>query len=231
MLNGSRAFRLETSKAAQLLLLRRLGIETPRTVLFDRSRAVLELARDFPFPAIVKPDCGGSGAHVHRVLDRDHLAALFEEGFLERGPDGLWLLQEELSPPDGAVVRTELIGGELVYAMRVRATNTFNLCPAEGCSRPPADAEGAPPRVEFEPYPDLPAEALEESRRVARAAGLDAGGVEFVELAGGRRVTSDINATSVYREDVAGAFGADPLETLVTFLERELRGTRARRVG
>lgn len=230
VVNGATAFRCETSKVAQLLLLQRLGLEAPRTLLFNRPEEVLAAAAagDLRFPAILKPDCGGSGALVRAVQDRDHLAELLEDGEQLFGPDHVLLLQERMQAPDGDLVRTELVDGELVYAMKVRATNTFNLCPAEGCERHSA---GGPeePRVEFEPYPDISPSAVAQTREILRAAQLDVGGVEYIEDADGHRWFIDVNATSVYRTDVGRAFGVDGLDVLASFLERELHKELAKR--
>ena len=56
-----------------------------------------------------------------------------------------------------------------------------------------------------------------------RAARLDVGGIEYLETPDGRRVFYDINANSNLRPSVAAAFGFDPFERVVDFLERELR--------
>jgi len=221
VINGPRAFAVETSKVAQLLLLRRLGVATPRTILFNNPRGIAEAAGRLSFPAILKPDCGGSGAFIRRVTGSDHLAELLEQRQDLFAPGHLMLLQEEFS---GAVVRTEFVDGELVCAMRVRAVNTYNMCPAESCHRPPADPDGAEkPSVEFEPYPDIAPDAVAQAREIVRAAHLDVGGVEFVETAGGGRMFFDINATSVYRDDVCRALGIDAIGKLVDFVDRELR--------
>jgi glutathione synthase/RimK-type ligase-like ATP-grasp enzyme len=205
MVNGPKAFALETSKIAQLLLCRKLGVAAPDTVIFNNRRRISALARSFPFPGILKPDCGGSGAFIRRVESYAHLVALLDEGAGLFGPDHLLLLQPEFVAPDNAVVRTEFIDGELVYAMRVRAVNTYNLCPAESCERHPAD----------------PPDAVAQARELVRGAHLDVGGVEFVEAEDGTRWFFDINATSVYRTEIAEALGIDAEQKLIDFLERE----------
>ena len=73
---------------------------------------------------------------------------------------------------------------------------------------------------------------LPVSRRAARgrrdgeadraAARLDVGGIEYLETPDGRRVFYDINANSNLRPSVAAAFGFDPFERVVDFLERQV---------
>jgi hypothetical protein len=81
--------------------------------------------------------------------------------------------------------------------------------------------------VEFEPYPDVPADAVDTARRIVRAAKLDVGGIEYLETpaastgsgdGGGRRVFYDINANSNLRPSIAAAFGFDPFDRVVDFL-------------
>jgi hypothetical protein len=222
VVNGPRSFALETSKVAQLLLFRRVGVVSPPTILFNNQRAVAEVAREFAFPAILKPDCGGSGAYIRRVESYEHLRALLADEPDLFAPDHVLLLQHEFVSGDGAVVRTEFVDGELIYAMRVRAFNTYNLCPAAACERYPADpADNEEPRVEFEPYPDIAPDAVAQAREIVREAGLDVGGVEFVQSLDGTRWFFDINATSVYRSDVCEALGVDAEGKLIDFLDRE----------
>ena len=56
----------------------------------------------------------------------------------------------------------------------------------------------------------------------SRAARLDVGGIEYLDTLDGRRVFYDINANSNLRPSVAAAFGFDPFERVVDFLEGQL---------
>jgi glutathione synthase/RimK-type ligase-like ATP-grasp enzyme len=233
VLNGADVFALELSKSAQATLLRTLGIDTPWSVTFNDPAALRAYTGDIRWPAILKPDQGGSGARIHQVHSLAEVEAIFAADPDVWLPDNLFLLQEYLPhDPEQGIVRLEFLGGELLYAMRVKTHGRFNLCPSpvcnpdEGggvCETPSA---GAPP-VEFHPYPGVPDDAVETAAAIVRAAGLDVGGIEYLETAGGRRVFYDINANSNLRPSVAAAFGFDPFERVVTFLERQLTSVHA----
>jgi len=231
VLNGADVFALELSKSTQATLLRTLGIDTPRSITFNDPAALRRYADRIEWPAILKPDQGGSGARIHVVESLEHVETILAADPRLWLPENLFLLQE-LLPHDPAhgIIRLEFLGGELLYAMRVKTHGRFNLCPSpvcnpdEGagvCEVPP---ESAPP-VEFYPYAEVPREAVATARRIAEAAGLDVGGIEYLETPDGRRVFYDINANSNLRPSIAASFGFDPFERVVTFLECELRRT------
>jgi hypothetical protein len=122
----------------------------------------------------------------------------------------------------------EFLGGELLYAMRVISHGAFNLCPSEVCN--PAEGNSqceigsvkpAQP-VEFYPYPDVPASAVETGKQLIKAGGLDVGGIEYLEALDGRRIFYDINANSNLRAPIGRAFGFDPFERVVDFLSGSL---------
>ena len=131
------------------------------------------------------------------------------------------LLQEIITSVDGTISRVEFVDGEFLLAMKVKPQNTFNLCPAEGCPRNPIEA-GAVADATFEAWPDVPQDAVAQAREILRAAQLDIGGVEWMDTADGRRIFIDINATSVYREDMQKAVGVDGFQTVCDYLTREL---------
>jgi len=233
VLNGADVFALELSKSAQAALLRTLGIDTPWSITFNDVNALRAYADRIRWPAILKPDQGGSGARIHVVESLEHVESIFAADPSAWLPDNLFLLQEYLPhDPEQGIVRLEFLGGELLYAMRVKTHGRFNLCPSpvcnpdegEGVCEVPAEQAAAP--VEFYPYADAPHEAVATATRIVEAAGLDIGGIEYLETPDGRRVFYDINANSNLRPSVAAAFGFDPFERVVDYLEGQLQKAR-----
>jgi glutathione synthase/RimK-type ligase-like ATP-grasp enzyme len=232
VLNGAAVFALELSKSAQATLLRTLGIDCPYSVTFNDVGVLGAYERGFRWPALLKPDQGGSGARIRVVESLARVEEIFAADPEVWLPDNLFLLQEYLPhDPDEGIVRMEFLGDELLYAMRVKTHGRFNLCPSPVCNpdegdgvcEVPAHAAVEAPPVEFEPFPGVPAEAVETARRIVRAAGLDVGGIEYLETSDGRRVFYDINANSNLRPSIGAAFGFDPFERVVDFLVRQLR--------
>jgi glutathione synthase/RimK-type ligase-like ATP-grasp enzyme len=230
VLNGADVFALELSKSAQATLLRTLGIDTPKSITFNDAAALRAYAGDIRWPALLKPDQGGSGARIQVVNSLAEIDALLANPAIWE-PDNLFLLQEYLEhDPERGIVRLEFLGGELLYAMRVITHGRFNLCPSpvcnpdEGdgiCEVPAHDAVAAPP-VEFVAFPDVPIAAVETAQRIVRAARLDVGGIEYLETPDGRRVFYDVNANSNLRPSVAAEFGFDPFERVVDFLQQAI---------
>ncbi len=234
VLNGSRAFSLELSKSAQAALMRRLGVPSPRTIAFDDVDALRNRLDRVKWPALLKPEQGGSGARINVVDSYEHLRALLAEQPSLWLPDGLLLLQEYF-PHDGerGIVRMEFLGGELLYAMRVVAHGRFNLCPSEVCNPVDGSTESvcetpaAGPPVEFHPFAEVPSEAVAMGRRLVTEGGLDVGAVEYLVAEDGRTIFYDINANSNLRPAIAEHFGFDPFERVVDYLVERMGEVRA----
>src|SRR5687768_11249106 len=64
VLNGADVFALELSKSVQATLLRTLGIDCPRSITFNDVEALRAFADEIQWPALLKPDQGGSGARI-----------------------------------------------------------------------------------------------------------------------------------------------------------------------
>jgi glutathione synthase/RimK-type ligase-like ATP-grasp enzyme len=231
VLNGADVFSMELSKSVQATLLRTLDIDTPQSITFNEASALRAFEHQIRWPAVLKPDQGGSGARIQVVESVQEVEDIFRRDPSNWLPDNLFLLQEYLPhDPEQGIVRLEFLGGELLYAMRVKTHGRFNLCPSPVCN--PDDGDGicelpahqpveAPP-VEFYPYPEVPREAVETAKRIVRATRLDVGGIEYLETPDGRRVFYDINANSNLRPAVAEAFGFDPFERVVDYLQAQL---------
>jgi glutathione synthase/RimK-type ligase-like ATP-grasp enzyme len=225
VLNGSRAFLLELSKSAQIALFKKLGISHPRSLAFNDPDTALEQWNG-NWPALLKPEQGGSGARMFLLHSADELRRLLRDQPALWLPDNLLLLQEyfPVDPAQG-IVRMEFLGQKLLYAMRVVSNGAFNLCPSEACNPEaggeshcviPAQASAKP--VEFYPYPEVPREAVETGERIMAAGGLDVGGIEYLEAADGRRIYYDVNANSNLRAPIGQVFGFDPFERVVDYL-------------
>jgi RimK-like ATP-grasp domain len=215
VLNGRAAFGVEISKARQCALFARLGIRYPRTrVISDPSQA-RAAAEELQFPVLVKPNVGGSGAGIRSFSTAEEL----DGSALELGLDGTGLVQEQL-PADGeAIVRIEILGGEFLYAIRLRLTpGGFNLCPADYCELPGV-ADGVSGRgLPVERY-EPPADLIEDARRIVAAAGMDLGGVEYlVHAESGVPYFYDVNALSNFVANAAEVIGFDPFVDLVDFV-------------
>ena len=102
VVNGSRSFRMETSKVSQQLLMNGLGVLTPETHAISNPAAIGDLIDQLHFPLILKPDTGGSGALIRRIENREHLLALIDDP--EVFPPGhLMLLQEVITSVYGTI--------------------------------------------------------------------------------------------------------------------------------
>ena len=230
VLNGADVFAFELSKSAQAALLQQIGIPTPRTLTFNDVEALRARASEIPWPALLKPEQGGSGARIELLDSVDDVARILRERPETWVPDNLLCVQEYVaSDPERGIVRLEFLGGELLYAMRVVSHGRFNLCPALVCNPEDGEEGGvceipseAPP-VEFYPYPEVPDDAVRQAKRIIEAAKIDVGGIEYLDGLDGRRMFYDVNANSNLRPSIAQSFGFDPFERVVDYLEREIR--------
>lgn len=225
--NGSAAYALDISKTRQTALLEELGIPTPRTRAVYRAEQLPMAAEGLTFPLLVKPNMGGNGAGIERFETLGELRAAVELDALQAGSDGVFLLQEYHPPVGQSVIRAETLEGRFLYAIRVHLgpSCSFSLCPADlqqtvaGVSLDAtarAADHGNDARVEVvTPSP----EAIADIERIARTAGLDIGGVEYLESErDGQRYFYDINALSNFVADAEKVVGFDPTARFVDSL-------------
>ena len=224
VVNGSRAFALEVSKLRQDMVLRRYGINTPRTLMAVGNEQVIEAARTFDGPFITKHNQGGKGLGINLYRSADELEAVVNSPDWDPGPKGQMLVQEYIQPAEPFITRVELVGDRFLFAMRSDTSGGFELCPSDACQLPAAANPDVCPidgGAKFSPSPitaddPLVGRYLEMMRRE----GLDVAGIEFIEDAQGRRYTYDINGTTNYNSAVERAVGINGMREIA----RHIRG-------
>ena len=228
VVNGSRPFAFEISKALQVATLERLGLPVPRTRVVNHP-ALLPLASEsLAFPLLVKPNIGGSGAGIRRYDTRNALRAAVEAGDIDPGLDGTLLIQEYHPPSGRHIVRIETLEGRYLYGIRIHIAEGagFDLCPADVCvttdgralASEACPAGAAKAGLTVEPY-EPPLKIVHAVERIAEDTGLDVGGIEYLESErDGQVYFYDINALSNFVADAKRVIGFDPTRRLVDAL-------------
>jgi hypothetical protein len=232
VVNGSRAFTHEISKALQCTLLETLGLQYPKARVINHPSQALEAAEAIGYPLIIKPNIGGSGAGIKRFSSAAELRAAVEENSLHFGIDNTALIQEFFTARDGVITRVEVLGGEYLYAIQIHITGeTFDLCPADICKNTkgeeltriacPVDAPKTGLTVEA--Y-EAPRHVIDDVERIMEVSGIEVGGIEYViDDKTGRQLYYDINALSNFVSDPERMIGFNPYARLADYLISEAR--------
>jgi hypothetical protein len=236
VVNGSKTYSYELSKATQLDALAELGLPYPRAVVINDPSQAVAAATDLRYPVLVKANVGGSGAGITKYETAAALEDAVSGGRVNLGIDGVALVQEAAPLRDGHITRVETLGGKYLYAINVYpATGSFDLCPADACQTTSGvelvgaacavDAVKSGLRVEgFTP----PAEIIAQVERIARFTGLDIGGIEYlVDDRDGKHYFYDINSLSNFVADAPNVVGFDPWTNFVDYIEARVAGAPA----
>ena len=231
VVNGSEAFRVETSKALQLSLLQSLGLPYPRSRVINHGLEAPGAARGLRFPIVVKPNVGGSGAGIVRFDSLEQLEAAAEKGAISLGLDSTGIVQEYILARGDHIVRVETLGYKYLYGIRVFTSGeTFDLCPADICRMSDGAKletacviEGAKSGLRVESY-QPPPEIIANIERIFAAAKIEVGGAEYiVDDRDGQLYFYDVNALSNFVPDGPRVVGFNPFERLVDYLVQEAR--------
>ena len=230
VVNGSRAFGHEISKALQLELLERLGLAYPKAVVIHNPSQAAAAAQEIGYPLVIKPNIGGSGAGIVRFSNPAELERAEAENGLYLGIDSTALVQEYFPARDAIITRVEILGGKYLYAIQIHTTGeTFDLCPADICQNTrgeelaraacPVDAPKSGLKVEgYEP----PEQVKRNVESIMQTADIEVGGIEYViDDRDGRLLYYDINALSNFVADPERVVGFDPYARLADYLIAE----------
>jgi glutathione synthase/RimK-type ligase-like ATP-grasp enzyme len=218
VLNGAEVIAVDSSKARQLSLISGLGYGVPETRVVHRREDLPAAARTMRWPLLVKANLGGSGAGIVRYGSEDELAGSIAERNVPGSADNVLLVQDYVPARGGVITRVETLAGRFLYAIEVESGgDSFDLCPADACLALPGRAAVRMTAVE------PPGELIEAAERIARAAGLDVGGVEYaIDDRDGTARFYDINALSNFVANPLDVLGWDPHDRLVDFLVDEI---------
>jgi hypothetical protein len=231
VVNGSQAFRNETSKALQLSLLQSLGLPYPRSGVINHPSQAPEAARGMRFPVVVKPNIGGSGVGIVKFDTPEQLASAACSEAFNLGLDSVGIVQEFIPARGGHITRVETIGYKYLYGIKVFTSGeTFDLCPMDICKtsdgaelKTTCVIEGAKTGLRVEGY-QPPPEVITAIERIFRETTIEVGGAEYIiDDRDGQLYYYDINALSNFVADGPRVVGFDPFERLVDYLVREAR--------
>jgi ribosomal protein S6-L-glutamate ligase RimK-like protein len=229
VVNGSHAFRVETSKALQLSLLQSLGLPYPRSRVINHPSEAEVASSGLRFPIVIKPNIGGSGAGIVRFDTPAQIESAVANNKIALGLDGVGIVQEFIPAQGGHIVRVETLGYKYLYAIKVFTTGeTFDLCPADICKTVDGTElntscviEGPKSGLRVEAYRPPP-DIIADVERIFTTAKIEVGGVEYViDARDGRHYYYDVNALSNFVADGPTLLGFDPFVRLVDYLEQE----------
>lgn len=229
VINGSKAWRYEISKALQLSLLESLGLPYPKSVVINNPSQALAASRDLRFPIVIKANIGGSGAGITRYNTEEELKKAVAEETVELGLDFTALVQEFIPARDGNIHRVETLDGKYLYGIKVYTSgDNFNLCPADICqtttgqelSRNACALDAPKNGLKVEAYTPSK-EIIDAIEKIIQAAGIEVGGIEYIiDDRDGQLYYYDINALSNFVADAVNVIGFDPHKKLVDFIEK-----------
>ncbi|GAB2488186.1 hypothetical protein GCM10008929_10880 [Alkalibacterium psychrotolerans] len=222
VINGTGAINLEVSKLKQYLALQASGIRTPKTIGAvgkDNIIKAAEKLNDFPF--IIKHNRAGKGLGVRLLYSLAELNDYVNGPEFEDSIDGLSLIQQYIKSPDGHIVRSEFIGREYFYAVKVDSSDGFELCPADACQIGP-DGEIIAEESKFSIIDRLPEDQINGYKAFMNAQGIDVAALEFITDEKGDVYTYDVNTNTNYNEDAEKEAGQFAMLELAKYLKSEL---------
>jgi formate-dependent phosphoribosylglycinamide formyltransferase (GAR transformylase) len=221
VVNGSRAYSLELSKARQCQLFQNLGLAFPKTIVVNSAEQVRDAVRNLTPPLVLKPNIGGSGLGYKFFKKRQDLTVSMAASVLRTSLDKTAVLQEFVNPDHDKTYRVQMIGSRHVYTVSALGGGA-NKCLSADCVPPVwhvSDCSNRPVFAEQEQSEKV----IAEVRRIAKAGGLDTCGVEYL-ISGKKRYYFDINALSIFADNTKVQFAKpiDPTASFVDLIEKRL---------
>ena len=222
VINGSGALDLELSKVRQYQALMAHNLPVPLTYAARSPEQLLSLARNMPCPFVPKHNRAGMGLGVERFDSFDAFANRLD-ALAETPPvDGVTLLQVYINSPESSITRCEFVGGKFVYALRVDASEGFELCPADNCSTPDQHDSSETEIARFEIISDYMDPIISRYEKFLHQNQIDIAGIEFITDSAGCKWTYDVNVNTNYNAEAELRAGVSARVRLAQYLKKEL---------
>ena len=188
--------------------------------------SLVAAARGFSGRFITKHNRAGKGLGVHLFDDVDALQRYVDSAAFEDSVDGVTLIQQYIDAPDGSITRVEFVGGRFLYAVRVDASQGFELCPADACRVDdafcPVGESGPAFAPRFRIIDRFSHPIVERYRRFLADNGIGIAGIEFIRDARGELYTYDVNTNTNYNADAEREAGVSGMRAIAAYLGAEL---------
>ena len=222
IVNNSRALELEISKQKQYEELKRFNIAFPKTFYAKGKKEVIEKSKTFTKPFITKHNRGGRGLGIQYFKNSDELKNFVNDKF-EDSIDGITLLQEYIESDPKIITRVEFVKGKFLYAVRVDASEGFELCPADACNVEEKFCPTNPDGNKFMILKDYKNPEIKKYENLLKSNGIEIAGIEYIKGKDGVHYTYDINTNTNYNSIAESKSDLKGMDSIATFLYNELR--------
>lgn len=205
VINSSKAFLAEISKAYTYTELKRMGMNLPNTVVVNNLTEMEKAFSNLEFPMVMKHNRCGRAFQAKKFNSQEEFLQNLEN--FSVGPDGLVILQEFKKSREGFISRIEVLGGSLMFAIKRYL--------AEG------DISSYSRGSVFEVYSDVPGSIVELSLKAAKALEVEMGGFDIIEGEDEKDYIIDVNSTSNFTPDYIDLLGFDPIEKMALYIAKE----------
>lgn len=207
LVNPGRAHRFEVDKLLAADTLRKAGVTVPAIIAEGAPDELAGAADVWPYPCIVKPNCGGRTTHtavLHSPADA--------EAFLAAAPDLSFIVEPFIEAAGDFLTRIEVVDGRIALVVKRSVA-------ASGLS---SYHEGST----YELYPDCPAAVTDAVLEAARILDIQFGSFDVIEAAEGNFII-DANSVSNVSEDCTELFGLDLMAAYAQALAERYRALQA----
>lgn len=205
VVNSPRAVEVAVDKFLCSALLKRGGLDVPRTLVCQTEEDALQAFSRLGGDVVVKPLFGGEGRGITRINDE----ALMLRAAKLLIPLGAVVYLQEFVPHEGCDLRV-LVLGDRVFGIRRRNPQDWRTNVSRGATAEPLEVSA--------PLADV-------ARRAAAATGAEFAGVDVLPASDGRQLVLEVNAVPGWKA-LAHTLNIDMAAEVWRHLEQHQRGSR-----